>query len=134
MRNLVAFGTGVLFAVGLVISGMTQPSKVVGFLDFSGDWDPSLAFVMGGAVVINALLFRLVSRRNRPLLAPKFHLPTRKDIDWRLIVGGGLFGVGWGLGGYCPGPGITSVASLQAPAFVFVGAMAARMLLFALFE
>lgn len=134
MKTIVAFGTGVLFAVGLVISGMTQPSKVVGFLDFFGNWDPSLAFVMGGAVVINALLYRLVAKRNRPLLGPKFHLPTRKDINWRLVVGGGLFGVGWGLAGYCPGPGITSLASLQSPAVVFVAAMTVGMLLYSLFE
>lgn len=134
MKTFIAFGTGVLFAVGLVISGMTQPSKVVGFLDFFGDWDPSLAFVMGGAVLINALLYRLVAKRNRPLLGAKFHLPTREDIDWRLVVGGGLFGVGWGLAGYCPGPGITAVASLQSPAVIFVGAMAVGMLSYSLFD
>lgn len=130
MKHLVAFGSGVIFAVGLVISGMTQPSKVVGFLDFFGDWDPSLAFVMGGAVLVYALLFRPIIKRRRPLFDPKFHLPTRSDLNWRLIVGGGLFGVGWGLAGYCPGPGITAMASFQSPAFIFVGAMTVGMLLY----
>jgi uncharacterized protein len=134
MKYVVAFGSGVLFAIGLVVSGMTQPSKVVGFLDFFGNWDPSLAFVMGGAVLINAVLYRFVVKRQRPFLTPKFHLPTRSDLDWRLIAGGGLFGVGWGLAGYCPGPGITSLASLQAPALVFVGAMTAGMLLYSAFN
>jgi uncharacterized protein len=134
VRHLIAFGAGVIFAVGLVISGMTQPSKVVGFLDFFGDWDPSLAFVMGGAVLVYALLFRPIVKRARPLIEPKFHLPTRTDLSWRLIVGGALFGVGWGLAGYCPGPGITSMASLQSPAFIFVGAMAVGMLLYSVLE
>lgn len=131
MRNIIAFATGLLFALGLVISGMTQPSKVVGFLDFFGNWDPSLAFVMGGAVVVNTILYRFIKKRSQPLLAPTFHMPSRNDIDWRLIAGSALFGVGWGLAGYCPGPGITAIASLQAPALVFVAAMAAGMVLFA---
>jgi uncharacterized membrane protein YedE/YeeE len=134
VKYFVTFGAGVLFAVGLVISGMTQPSKVVGFLDFFGRWDPSLAFVMGGAVIINAILFRFIVKRQRPFYEPEFHLPTRNDLDWRLIVGGGLFGIGWGLAGYCPGPGITSLASLQSPAIVFVAAMAVGMLLFSVFD
>jgi uncharacterized membrane protein YedE/YeeE len=134
VKYLVTFGAGILFAVGLVISGMTQPSKVVGFLDFFGRWDPSLAFVMGGAVIINAILYRFIIKRSRPFYDPEFHLPTRKDLDWRLIVGGGMFGVGWGLAGYCPGPGITSVVSLQTPVVVFVAAMAVGMLIFSLFD
>jgi len=132
MKQLIVFIAGVLFAVGLAISGMTQPSKVVGFLDFFGNWDPSLAFVMGAAMLPNIVLFRFIMRRGQPLLAPKFHLSKRKEIDWRIIVGGGLFGVGWGLAGYCPGPGITSLASAQAPAIVFVASMAAGMWLFSL--
>lgn len=126
--------SGILFGVGLVLSGMTQPSKVVGFLDFFGNWDPSLAFVMGGAVLINVVLFRMISKRKRPLFAEKFHLPTRKDIDWRLVAGGALFGIGWGMAGYCPGPAITSMVSLQTPAFIFVIAMAAGMFIFTEFE
>lgn len=134
MRNLVALLTGLLFGLGLVISGMTQPAKVVGFLNFFGDWDPSLAFVMGGAVVVNTIIFRLTKKRSRPLLGPKFHMPTKDEIDWRLIAGSALFGVGWGLAGYCPGPGITALVSMQAPALVFVGAMAAGMVLFAVVD
>lgn len=128
-KTLVAFGTGALFSVGLAISGMTQPSKVVGFLDFFGDWDPSLAFVMGGAVVVNALLFRLVARRKRPVLDTAFHLPSRSDLEWRLVAGGVLFGVGWGVAGYCPGPALTSLATGAVPALIFTAAMVAGMLL-----
>lgn len=132
-RSVILF-SGILFGVGLVLSGMTQPSKVVGFLDFFGHWDPSLAFVMGGAVLVNVVLFRMIFKRQRPLFAEKFHLPTRDDIDGRLVTGGALFGIGWGMAGYCPGPAITSMVSLQAPAFIFVIAMAAGMFLFSAFE
>jgi uncharacterized membrane protein YedE/YeeE len=128
-KTLVAFGTGVLFSVGLAISGMTQPSKVVGFLDVFGDWDPSLACVMGAALVVNALLFRLVLKRDRPILDTCFDLPTQKGLEWRLVVGGGLFGVGWGMAGYCPGPALTSVATGAVPALVFSAAMVAGMVL-----
>lgn len=124
-RHLSAFFAGALFAVGLAISGMTQPGKVIGFLDVLGDWDPSLAFVMGGAVIVNVALFRLARRRSKPLFEPRFHLPTRRDIDGRLIVGGVLFGVGWGLSGYCPGPALVSTATAGAGVLAFVGAMAA---------
>lgn len=125
MKALVAFFAGVVFAVGLAVAGMTQPSKVVGFLDFFGNWDPSLAFVMGGAVAVNAVLYRWTMRRARPLLEPDFHLPTRTDLDGRLIAGGVLFGVGWGLAGYCPGPAVTSVTTGTTGALAFVGAMLA---------
>lgn len=128
MRHIAAFGAGLIFALGLAISGMTQPSKVVGFLDFFGDWDPSLAFVMGGAVLINTLLYRLSVRRERPLLDKDFHLPSTSHVDWRLITGSALFGVGWGLAGYCPGPGITAGASMQAPALIFILSMATGMI------
>lgn len=134
MKRSIVLISGVVFGVGLVLSGMTQPSKVVGFLDFFGDWDPSLAFVMGGAVLVNIVLFRLIFRRKRPLFAEKFHLPTRSDIDWQLVTGAAFFGVGWGIAGYCPGPAITSMVSLQAPAFIFVIAMAAGMFLFSVFQ
>lgn len=134
MNKLVAFISGIIFAAGLAISGMTQPSKVIGFLDFFGPWDPSLAFVMGGAVLVNAILYRFIIKRDRPLLASEFKLPTRNDIEWRLVVGGALFGIGWGLAGYCPGPGITALSSFAAPAVTFVAAMAGGMLLYSLFE
>lgn len=134
MQQFVVFLAGLLFAVGLAVSGMTQPSKVVGFLDFFGNWDPSLAFVMGGAVGINALFWRAFNTRKHPILAQKFHLPDCTTIDRPLVLGAALFGIGWGLGGYCPGPGIASLASLQAPALVFVATMAAGMFIFSRFD
>jgi uncharacterized membrane protein YedE/YeeE len=126
--NLVAFGTGALFAVGLAISGMTKPSKVTGFLDLAGTWDASLAFVMVGAIAVHFVAYRIVKRRKSPLFDTKFHLPTRKDIDVRLVVGAGLFGIGWGLGGFCPGPGLVTAASGSLGALVFVGGMTIGML------
>jgi uncharacterized membrane protein YedE/YeeE len=115
--------SGALFAVGLAVSGMTRPAKVVGFLDLSGAWDPSLAFVMLGAIGVHFVATRLITRRARPLFEERFHLPTRKDLDARLLLGAALFGVGWGLGGFCPGPGLVSAASGSLPAFVFVVGM-----------
>lgn len=129
MKALVAFLAGVLFSVGLVVSGMTQPGKVIGFLDFFGDWDPSLAFVMGGAVAVNALLYRFTMRRERPVLDVDFHVPNRTDIEPRLVAGGVLFGVGWGLMGYCPGPALASAPSGALSALYFVAAMIAGILL-----
>lgn len=125
---IAAFVTGLLFAVGLVVGGMTQPSKVVGFLDFFGDWDPSLIFVMGGAVTVHTLLYRLVLKRKSPIFADAFQIPTRRDFTLPLVVGSGLFGIGWGLGGFCPGPGLASLPSFGAEAAVFVGSMAVGML------
>ena len=129
-RVLPALISGVLFGVGLALAGMTQPSKVVGFLDFFGNWDPSLAFVMGGAIAVHFLLFRMVMKRASPLLDDAFRVPTRRDLTPQLIVGSGIFGIGWGLGGYCPGPGITSLPTLGFEAATFVLAMAAGMLLY----
>lgn len=128
MRNPLAIGAvglvaGMLFGAGLVIGGMTMPSKVRGFLDFTGAWDPTLAFVMGGAVTIHLLAYRAIRGRAHPVLADRFQLPTRKDLDARLIVGAALFGVGWGLGGFCPGPAVTSMLSGSAAVFVFLAAM-----------
>jgi hypothetical protein len=107
---LAAFGAGSLVAVGLAISGMTKPSKVVGFLDVAGPWDPSLVLVMAAAVAVTFVAYRLILRRASPIFDMKFHLPTRKDIDRRLVLGAALFGVGWGLGGFCPGPGLVAGA------------------------
>src|SRR5690606_36682511 len=118
-------GAGLLFGVGLAISGMTQPSKVVGFLDVTGNWDPSLAFVMLGAVLVYFVSSRLVARRESPIFGEGFHLPTRRDLDPKLIAGAALFGIGWGLGGYCPGPGITSLGAGLLTPVLFVAAMAA---------
>jgi len=128
-RNAAAFGAGALFAVGLAVSGMTRPAKVVGFLDLAGDWDASLAFVMMGAIAVHFVAYRVVLRRPAPLFDGRFHLPTRKDIDLRLVLGAALFGVGWGLGGYCPGPGLVSAAAGSLGAIVFVVGMTAGMLI-----
>jgi uncharacterized protein len=131
-QRVVSFAAGVFFAVGLGLSGMTQPAKVQGFLDILGRWDPSLLCVMGAALGVNLVLFPRILRRRRPLFATRFHLPLERAVDGRLIVGAAIFGVGWGLGGYCPGPAIVSVSSGSRPAIVFVLAMAAGMALLAL--
>lgn len=128
--NIAAFLCGVLFSIGLGISGMTQPQKVIGFLDIFGDWDFSLAFVMGGAVISYLVLQLWIQRRfSMPVLGGTFQIPTRKDLDRSLIFGALLFGVGWGLGGYCPGPAITSLGSGSLNAILFVAAMGIGMLL-----
>lgn len=128
LRLFTFFLLGALFAAGLVISGMTQPSKVVGFLDVTGNWDPSLALVMLGAVVVHASTYRLVRRRRSPLLALSFFVPTRSDINLQLILGSALFGVGWGLAGYCPGPAITSLVALETSTLLFAGALVTSMI------
>lgn len=127
--NVAAFSSGALFAVGLTVSGMVKPSKVIGFLDVAGAWDPSLAFVMVGAIAVHFVAHRWIRRRASPIFDTKFHLPTRKDIDGRLLVGAALFGVGWGLGGFCPGPALVTAAGGTVSALVFVAAMTAGMLL-----
>ena len=126
-RVVVAYVTGVLFALGLGISGMTHPSKVLGFLDFAGDWDPSLALVMGSGLLVNFVFFRMAARRGAPLLAPAFSLPQKTVIDASLLGGAALFGVGWGIGGFCPGPAIVSVVTGATPVVAFVIAMLATM-------
>ncbi len=127
MKHLWPFIAGVVFAVGLVLGGMTQPAKVIGFLDFTGNWDPSLMLVMGGAVAVHFVLFRLILRRQSPLYSPAFHVPGQDGIDRRLLVGSALFGAGWGLAGYCPGPAIVASASGSGRAWVFTAAMLAGM-------
>ena len=123
MGVLVNFLLGLLFGIGLVVSGMADPAKVLGFLDPLGQWDPSLAFVMAGAVLVAFVGYRLAFRRGRPLLAPSFQLPARTDVDQRLVVGAGLFGIGWGLGGFCPGPALVSLGLASPGVLVFVPAM-----------
>ncbi|MCS0494050.1 YeeE/YedE family protein [Ancylobacter sp. MQZ15Z-1] len=123
----VNLGLGLLFGVGLVVSGMSNPAKVLNFLDLFGTFDPSLAFVMGGAVVVAFFGFRLATARPAPLLAERFHMPTRTDIDARLIVGPALFGIGWGLGGFCPGPALTAIGLAAPGTLAFVPAMLAGM-------
>lgn len=122
-RVLAALLSGVLFGLGLAISGMTDPNVVIGFLDLFGDFNPALMFVLGGAVGTTLIAFRFVLRRPSPLLASDFQLPTRKDIDARLLIGAGLFGIGWGLAGYCPGPALVSFGALIDTAVVFVPVM-----------
>jgi len=119
-----AFLGGLLFGIGLALSGMTQPAKIVGFFDFAGSWDPSLAFVMLGATAVYTPFYRWATRTwQKPVWAPKFLLPTRRDVDWRLLTGSAMFGVGWGLGGYCPGPAFTSLGAGSKEALVFTAAM-----------
>jgi uncharacterized protein len=127
--NIVAFGAGSLFAVGLAISGMTKPSKVTGFLDVAGAWDPSLAFVMVGAIAVHFIGYRIIRRRASPIFDATFHLPTRTDIDRRLVLGATLFGIGWGLGGFCPGPALVMAGSGAVGSVVFLAAMTIAMLL-----
>lgn len=124
---LTSFVSGILFALGLGISGMTRPVKVIGFLDFFGEWDASLAFVMLGAIVVYFIGYRWSKKMRAPLLAPDFSLPKRSDLDAKLILGAALFGAGWGLGGFCPGPALTALASGALPVFIFVLAMAIGM-------
>lgn len=128
--TLAAFVSGIIFAIGLAIGGMTKPAKVAGFLDFTGNWDPSLMFVMGGAVMTHAILYRLIRKRPTPLFTAAFSIPTRTDIDPRLLGGAALFGIGWGLSGFCPGPALTSLASGQTPVLIFVVAMIGGMYLY----
>lgn len=126
MKNLAALACGLLFGAGLALSGMTDTAKVLGFLDLFGRWIPDLAFVMGGAVCVTLVSFRFVLKR-RPLLAPDFSLPTRSDLDPQLLTGAALFGIGWGVYGYCPGPALSALVYLDAATAVFVLAMLAGM-------
>jgi uncharacterized protein len=128
MVTVVAFASGLLFALGLGVSGMTRPEKVLAFLDVAGRWDPSLAFVMLGAIGVHAVLLRVILRRRAPLLAPAFALPVRSEVDARLLVGAAIFGVGWGLAGLCPGPAVTVLASGRMLGVAFVLAMLVGML------
>ena len=134
MPILMAFIVGLVFGIGLIVSGMTDPSKVLGFLDLAGNWDPSLAFVMGGAILVGLVAFRSAGRRERSLLGEPMRLPTATRIDRRLVLGSLIFGAGWGLAGYCPGPALASLASGGAKPLVFAIAMVAGMSLFELVE
>jgi uncharacterized membrane protein YedE/YeeE len=125
---LASFVCGLVFGAGLLISGMTQTEKVLGFLDIFGAWDATLAFVMAGAVVVTGIGFALARRRGAPVFADKLQWPTRNDIDLPLVAGAALFGIGWGLVGLCPGPALVNFAGLSLPIVVFVAAMAAGMI------
>lgn len=127
---IVALAVGFIFAVGLGISGMTKPSKVVGFLDLFGDWDPSLMFVMAGAIAVHFVTYKIIRKRATPLLVPNWQVPTKTELTPALVIGAIFFGVGWGLGGFCPGPAMTSLASLQTKPVIFVISMLAGMYLF----
>lgn len=129
MNRVVSLVAGLVFGLGLGISGMTDPSKVLGFLDVSGAWDPSLMLVLGGAVGVTALSFRLILRSPAPLLAGSFHLPERRQVDVPLLAGSALFGVGWGLSGYCPGPGVALLANVSWETWIFIPSLLAGMLL-----
>lgn len=123
-----ALAAGALFGAGLGVSGMAHPGKVLAFLDVAGDWDPTLLFVMAGAIGAHFWSYRWARRRSAPLFDERFHIPAAKPIDARLSLGAVLFGVGWGVGGYCPGPAIVSLATLGLPVLVFVASMLLGML------
>jgi len=130
MQKLSAFFIGLLFGLGLLLSGMTDPGKVQGFLDLAGAWDPSLAFVMGGAIAVGFFAFALAKQRTRSFLGGGMYLPKATQIDRRLVLGSLTFGVGWGLAGFCPGPGLVSMASGESKGLVFVLAMLMGMAVF----
>lgn len=122
-----AFMSALLFGLGLGISGMTLPTKVIGFLDITGDWDISLMFVMVGAILTHAVSYRFITKRASPLFAAKFSVPTRRDLDRNLIIGAAIFGIGWALGGFCPGPALVTITTGKPEVIVFVGCMIAGM-------
>jgi uncharacterized membrane protein YedE/YeeE len=134
MMMFTALLAGLVFGVGLIISGMVNPAKVLGFLDLAGAWDPSLVFVMAGAIAIAAIGFAMARRRTRSVLGAEFMLPTKRDIDRRLVIGSAAFGIGWGIAGFCPGPAIVALGAGEVKALVFVAAMVAGMLLFEVIE
>jgi len=123
MRSALALLAGLLFGLGLILGGMTQPAVVLGFLDVAGVWNPQLLFVMAGAVATTAIGYRLLNRRRQPLFEKAFHAPSERRIDLRLLGGAAVFGIGWGLAGYCPGPALVSLAGLWPPTWLFVATM-----------
>lgn len=132
MQRFSEFMVGLIFGIGLILSGMTDPAKVIGFLDISGQWDPSLALVMGGAIAVGMFAFALAKSRTVNFFGGAFHLPKNNHIDKRLIIGALLFGAGWGIAGYCPGPALVSMASGQTEGITFVAAMLAGMIVYEL--
>ncbi|MCP9760806.1 hypothetical protein EGI20_16190 [Aquitalea sp. S1-19] len=130
VKLFAAFAIGLLFGIGLIVSGMSNPAKVLGFLDLAGAWDPSLALVMAGAIGVGFFAFRVAGGRSHSLLGDKMQLPTSREITLRLVLGSVLFGVGWGLAGICPGPGLVLAGALIPQGLLFVGAMLAGMLLY----
>ena len=134
MHRVTEFFVGLLFGLGLLLSGMTDPAKVLGFLDLFGIWNPSLAFVMGGAIAVGFFAFALARKRTTNFMGGALHLPKSTQIDKRLLIGGLTFGAGWGLAGFCPGPGIVSMGSGELKAAVFVAAMLLGMAIFEIAE
>lgn len=131
LRAAAALASGLVFGLGLAVSGMMNPARVIGFLDVAGDWDPTLAFVMGGALLVAVPAYRLIPKRERPVLEEEFSLPRKEAVDTPLVGGSVLFGVGWGLVGFCPGPAIAALGTGLVPVFAFVAAMLAGMALHA---
>ena len=125
---------GLVFGVGLIVSGMANPAKVLGFLDLTGAWDPSLALVMAGAIGISFFAFLFAKKRSHSLMGADMKLPTGRSIDRRLVIGSTLFGIGWGVAGFCPGPGLVALGMGEVKALIFVAAMLAGMAVFELFE
>lgn len=134
MKRLSEFLVGLLFGWGLIISGMTDPGKVIGFLDLAGAWDPSLAFVMGGGILVGLIGFTLAKKRTASFFGSAMHLPKSREIDKRLVIGSLTFGIGWGLAGFCPGPGLVAMGGGQPEAAIFVLSMVGGMLVFELLE
>ena len=134
MQLLMALFAGLVFGLGLIVSGMTDPSKVIGFLDLAGAWDPSLALVMGGAIGVGLMAFRFARTRSRALLGGPMQLPSARQIDRRLVLGGLTFGVGWGLAGFCPGPALASLATGGSKPLIFTAAMLVGMVIFEVLE
>lgn len=132
--TLASFASGLIFGIGLLVSGMSNPEKVLGFLDIAGLWDPSLAFVMGGAIVVGLFAFAFARRRTLSFLGYHMKLPASDRVDKRLVIGSLLFGAGWGLAGFCPGPGLVALGAGEAKAAVFVISMIAGMAVFELLE
>lgn len=127
LQRISEFGIGLVFGLGLIISGMTDPGKVLGFLDLAGQWDPSLAFVMGGAILVGVVAFAVARKRSTSVFGGPMQLPTARHIDRRLVLGSLLFGAGWGIAGFCPGPAVVSLGTGEPKAVVFVLAMLAGM-------
>lgn len=134
MASFFALLAGLVFGIGLIVSGMANPAKVLGFLDLAGSWDPSLAFVMAGSIAVGAVAFTLARKRTVSLLGLRMRMPTATHLDRRLVVGGLLFGIGWGLAGFCPGPALVALGSGNVKAVAFVVAMLAGMVVFELLE
>jgi len=129
MRLIICYLIGLVFGVGISVSGMANPAKVLNFFDIAGTWDPSLAFVMGGALGVTALGYRIILRRPAPVLAGRFQLPTRRDIDVPLVAGSAVFGIGWGIAGFCPGGALPALGTGRPEVFVFTAALSAGIIL-----